>query len=194
MVFFLLLLAVTTGIYLVLATVWDIKSREIYTFPCNVLTVLWLAYTFFRGNVDVKVMALYIGFIIALYTLFNLTHIWGAGDSDLLLLFGSVYLAHMKVAFTLLDVCKLCIALVLVLLLSMGIGFVEAGEIILPLQPKDQNKNHNHVGLNNAHHIIELMSGENYGIRVFSTPGAGSKICIRIPFDDGKQEITGNDL
>ena len=123
---FLLLLAVTTGIYLVLATVWDINSREIYTFPCNVLTVLWLAYAFFRGNVDVKVMALYIGFIIALYTLFNLTHIWGAGDSDLLLLFGSVYLAHMKVAFALLDVCKLCIALVLVLLLSMGIGFVEA--------------------------------------------------------------------
>lgn len=123
---FLLLLAATTGIYLVLATVWDIKSREIYTFPCNILTVLWLAYTFLKGNVDVKVMALYIGFIIALYTLFNLTHIWGAGDSDLLLLFGSVYLAHMKVAFTLLDVCKLCIALVLVLLLSMGIGFVEA--------------------------------------------------------------------
>lgn len=75
-----------------------------------------------------------------------------------------------------------------------GIGFVEAGEIILPLKPKDQNKNHNHVGLNNAHHIIQLMYGENYGIRVFSTPGAGSKICIRIPFDDGKQEITGNDL
>ncbi len=75
-----------------------------------------------------------------------------------------------------------------------GIGFEESGEIILPLKPKDRNKNHNHVGLNNAHHIIQLMYGENYGIRVFSTPGAGSKICIRIPFDDGKQEITGNDL
>lgn len=51
---FLVLLAVTTVIYLVLATVWDIKSREIYTFPCNLLTVLWIAYAFFSGNVEVK--------------------------------------------------------------------------------------------------------------------------------------------
>lgn len=123
---FLLLIAATTGIYLVLATVWDIKSRVIYTFPCNVLTALWLVYAFIRGNVDVKEIALYIGFIIALYVLFNLTHIWGAGDSDLLLLLGFVYLAHIKDAFSLVDVSKLCIALVLVLLLSMGIGLVEA--------------------------------------------------------------------
>jgi hypothetical protein len=51
---FLLLLAATTGIYLVLATVWDIKSREIYTFPCNVLTALWSVYAFLKGNVEVK--------------------------------------------------------------------------------------------------------------------------------------------
>ena len=75
-----------------------------------------------------------------------------------------------------------------------GIGFETAGEISLPLKCKDNNKNHNHVGLNNAHHIIQLMYGESYGIRVFSAPGQGSKICIKIPFDDGKQEITENDL
>ena len=68
-----------------------------------------------------------------------------------------------------------------------GIGFETAGEIPLPLKHKDSDKNHNHVGLNNAHHIIQLMYGENYGIRVFSTPGAGSKICIRIPFDNGNR-------
>ena len=123
---FLLFLAATTGIYLVFATVWDLKSREIYTFPCNVLTALWIAYVFFRGNVDVKVMASYIVFFIALHIMFNLTKTWGAGDSDLLLLFGSVYLAHMSGVFTLLDVSKLCIALVFVLLLSVGIGYVEA--------------------------------------------------------------------
>lgn len=69
-----------------------------------------------------------------------------------------------------------------------GVGFEQSGEIHLPLEQKTENKSHNHVGLNNAHHIIRLMYGENYGIRVFSTPGKGSKICIRIPFDDGKQE------
>lgn len=75
-----------------------------------------------------------------------------------------------------------------------GIGFSYEGEISLPLKMEEADKHHNHVGLNNAHHIIQLMYGEAYGIRVFSTPGKGSKICIRIPFDDGKQEITGNGL
>lgn len=67
-----------------------------------------------------------------------------------------------------------------------GVGFEQSGEIILPLEQKTSDKSHNHVGLNNAHHIIRLMYGDNYGIRVFSAPGKGSKICIRIPFDDGK--------
>ena len=75
-----------------------------------------------------------------------------------------------------------------------GIGFEETGEILLPLKPKEADKNHNQVGLNNANHIIRLMYGEAYGIRVFSTPGCGSKICIRIPFDDGKWEKMKNDI
>lgn len=123
---FLLFLAVTTGIYLVLMAVLDLKSREIYTFPCNVLTVLWVVYTFAKGNVDAKIIVAYVVFFIALYVAFNVTKIWGDGDSDLLLLFGSVYLAHMDGVFTLFDVSSQCIALVLVLLFSAGIGFVEA--------------------------------------------------------------------
>lgn len=67
-----------------------------------------------------------------------------------------------------------------------GVGFSVAGEIKLPLKTEPGDKSHNHVGLNNAHHIIRLMYGEQYGISVFSKPGKGSKICIRIPFDDGK--------
>ena len=67
-----------------------------------------------------------------------------------------------------------------------GIGFEAPGEILLPLKTKELDKKHNQVGLNNAHHIIRLMYGDEYGIRVFSKPGEGSKICIRIPFDDGR--------
>ena len=70
-----------------------------------------------------------------------------------------------------------------------GIGFETEGEILLPLETKGFDKNHNQVGLNNANHIIRLMYGETYGIRVFSNPGKGSKICIRIPFDDGKEDV-----
>ena len=123
---FLLFLAVVTGIYLVLAAVWDLRSREIYTFPCNVLTALWIAYAFVQGNVDVKVIATYIIFFIALYAAFNMTKTWGAGDSDLLLLYGSVTLAQMDGVITLLDVSSQCIALAVVLLVSAVIGFFEA--------------------------------------------------------------------
>ena len=123
---FLLFLAVVTGTYLVLAAVWDLKSREIYTFPCNVLTVLWIVYAFVQGNVDVKVIATYIIFFIALYVAFNMTKTWGAGDSDLLLLYGSVTLAQMDGVITLLDISSQCIALVVVLLISAVIGFIEA--------------------------------------------------------------------
>lgn len=70
-----------------------------------------------------------------------------------------------------------------------GIGFETEGEILLPLETKGFDKNHNQVGLNNANHIIRLMYGEHYGIRVFSNPGKGSKICIRIPFDSGKEDL-----
>lgn len=123
---FLVVLALLTGIYLVLAAVWDLKSREIYTFPCNVLTVLWIVYAFVQGNVDVKVIATYTIFFIALYVAFNMTKTWGAGDSDLLLLYGSVALAQMDGAITLLDVSSQCIALAVVLLVSAVIGFIEA--------------------------------------------------------------------
>lgn len=123
---FLLFLAVVTGTYLVLAAVWDLKSREIYTFPCNVLTVLWIVYAFVQGNVDVKVIATYIIFFIALYVAFNMTKTWGAGDSDLLLLYSSVTLAQRDGVITLLDISSQCIALAVVLLISAVIGFIEA--------------------------------------------------------------------
>lgn len=69
-----------------------------------------------------------------------------------------------------------------------GIGFAQEGELMLPFLQQKADKNHNRVGLNNAHSMIRLMYGEKYGIRVFSKPGEGSKVCIRVPFDDGKKE------
>lgn len=72
-----------------------------------------------------------------------------------------------------------------------GVGFKEDGEILLPIETKDENNLHNHIGLNNAHHIIQLMYGEQYGIRIFSNHGKGTKVSICIPFDEGTKE--GND-
>lgn len=64
-----------------------------------------------------------------------------------------------------------------------GVGFEKEGNIELPIRQKAEGKAHNHVGLNNAHHIIQLMYGEQYGIQVFSRPQEGTRVRIHIPFD-----------
>lgn len=69
-----------------------------------------------------------------------------------------------------------------------GVGFPSSGEIALPIQMEESAKDHNHVGLNNAHHIIRLMYGEDYGIRIFSKSGEGTIVKIHIPFDKGDKE------
>jgi sensor histidine kinase YesM len=70
-----------------------------------------------------------------------------------------------------------------------GVGFNVDGEIGMPLpvvpEKGSASDSHNQVGLNNAHHIIRLMYGEDYGIRIFSSIGKGTRVSIRIPFDTG---------
>ena len=122
----LIFLSLSTGIYLIFATIWDLKSREIYTFPCNILAVMWAIFAFVKGSVDVYEMVAYVVCFVALYIGFNVTKAWGAGDSDLFLLFGSVYLAHIEKTITLFDISGQCIAMALVLLISASIGLVEA--------------------------------------------------------------------
>lgn len=69
-----------------------------------------------------------------------------------------------------------------------GVGFEEEGEIRLPIEKQQEDKAHNHVGLNNVHHIIRLMYGDVYGITIYSTHSEGTKVSIHIPFDYGSGE------
>ncbi len=64
-----------------------------------------------------------------------------------------------------------------------GVGFGKEGKIELPLRMGEENSMHNHIGINNAHHIIQLMYGEDYGLNVYSRKGRGTKVTIHIPFD-----------
>lgn len=66
-----------------------------------------------------------------------------------------------------------------------GVGFDQEGEVSLPINKEVKEKGHNHVGLNNAHHIIQLTYGEKYGIHIFSKKGEGSRVTVHIPFDEG---------
>lgn len=119
------ILAVITGIYLVLCSWWDIKERMIYTFPCSVLTGLWIGYSVMKGEVEPRILMAYIVLFTVLYTTFVLTKVWGGGDSDLLLLYGAVHIAQMSGGFSLYDISSQCIGLAIVLVIAAIVGFVE---------------------------------------------------------------------
>lgn len=69
-----------------------------------------------------------------------------------------------------------------------GVGFFQEGYIALPMEWGTEDAVHNHVGINNAHHIIRLMYGEEYGITLYSDHGTGTTVRIHIPFDEKEQE------
>lgn len=69
-----------------------------------------------------------------------------------------------------------------------GVGFPAEGRVQLPMQ-MEENEQHNHVGLNNVHHIIRLMYGESYGVSIFSKKDEGTRVTIHIPFDDKEKGV-----
>lgn len=68
-----------------------------------------------------------------------------------------------------------------------GVGFAD-GEVELPLKTPTSDQGHNHVGLNNAHHLLRLMYGEPYGVYVFSKFREGTKVSIRLPRQKKEEE------
>lgn len=67
-----------------------------------------------------------------------------------------------------------------------GVGF--ASGVQIPFKSKKVSKHHNQVGLNNLHSILKLQYGEEYGISIESEVNEGSKVTVRIPFDEGTEE------
>lgn len=64
-----------------------------------------------------------------------------------------------------------------------GVGFDADGEVALPIESGPTDEKHNHVGLNNVNHIIQLMYGEEYGVKIYSTRGKGTSVRVYIPCD-----------
>lgn len=119
-------LAILTVIYMIQSGYMDVKEKKIYTFPCQVLAVMWSCYILWTLEVDIK---MFIGFWIihiAIYILFNKLQIWGAGDSDILLLFGNVYFVAMEPVNAYSFVFGECICLVIALSFSILIGWIES--------------------------------------------------------------------
>lgn len=49
-----------------------------------------------------------------------------------------------------------------------------------------RKQGHNNIGLINTHKRVKLLYGEPYGIDVESEPGAGARVTLHIPADQGE--------
>ncbi len=118
-------LCIVTAIYLCLASIWDIRERAIYSFPCEMLIVLWGGYLGASKSVSGIFLLIYILVGIFLYFFFRFKKVWGDGDSELLLVFMLVYLAFCK-QFGIHEICIELVLLASALFVAILIGYVEA--------------------------------------------------------------------
>lgn len=119
-------LVIITSIYLCAITVQDLRERQIYTFPCSVLTILWVIV-----NMSIKMepwymTTLYMVICVIIAKALDYKHIWGAGDSDLFVLFTILYETFRVACFSIESLCLEILLFALAMILSLGIAWVEA--------------------------------------------------------------------
>lgn len=118
-------LSIATAIYLVFAFIWDIKERAIYSFPCEVLIVLWTVYLAMSGKVS---LLFFLGYVVVdglIFFVLKSRSIWGDGDSELLLLFMQVYLAFCH-HYSIKEICFELLTLASALIIAILVSGVEA--------------------------------------------------------------------
>ena len=118
-------IAVVSIIYLIHAGYMDVKERMIYSTPVIFLTIIWSSYLLLEGHWSgYELAAIWLSHLIC-YLLMNRLHIWGAGDSDLFLLFANIVLLQAKENNLYQTVMFECIALIIAMVISLAIGAVE---------------------------------------------------------------------
>ena len=121
--------AVITTVFMTLCFVMDIRERMIYAFPCVMLIPFWLV----LGIVATHRAAL-IGIIFALhmlaYFIFKTARIWGDGDSDVFLLYGTVFMTAVFTGKYEIGIAWYILAelvgIIIALFISLVIGIMEA--------------------------------------------------------------------
>lgn len=79
---------------------------------------------------------------------------------------------------------------IIILVEDDGVGFAgQDGIVALPMSSPTGKKpdGHNHIALNNTYTLLRHFYGAQYGIRIESRPGAGTRITITIPKDKGEE-------
>ena len=117
--------AIGSAIYLLHAAYMDVKERMIYSFPAILLTMVWSVYLLLDGNWNGYVLSAFWILHLIGYLIMNRLHIWGAGDSDLFLLFANLVMLQARGNNLYQTLMFECVALVIAMVLSLVIGAVE---------------------------------------------------------------------
>lgn len=121
-----MVLVAATVTYMVHCCWWDLKERMIYAFPCMVLSFFWLGTATVRGYQDTRILFAVVVALTVVYVTLTINKIWGSGDTDLFLLMLAVFLAQIKRELLVTDICLICIALVIALVFSIIVAYIEA--------------------------------------------------------------------
>lgn len=120
-----MILVLVTVVALVLLAMQDIKERMIYTAPIIVLYFTWSVYLLLTNRNIANYLAIVWIMHLVIYIVLNRWNIWGAGDSDMFMLFGNICLYATATIDGISMVIQECIYLSLGLSLSIIISYIE---------------------------------------------------------------------
>lgn len=122
------IMAVVVSIYLILSAVRDIKERQVYSTFAVMFAGIIMLYLLWEGQIDRPVIVMDVVIHFILMVALNSFKVWGAGDSDFLVLLGATILTlNTELIPDGLSVAIVeCLSLSLALMLSVAIGKVES--------------------------------------------------------------------
>lgn len=120
-----IILMILTSIYVVLIAWQDLKEREVYTFPCTILTALWFVENMYLKTESWGLFLIYVIICFGLAKAFAVKHIWGAGDSDLFFLFTMIYQSYSMGVGRIESICIEVVLFAVAMILALVIGWIE---------------------------------------------------------------------
>ena len=118
-------LMIMTSIYLIVSGLQDLRERKIYSFPCNILSVLWMIKIAMEMRMPSYIYLIYLAVCLTFFFAFTKKRIWGAGDSDLFFLFSIVNLACANVSISNRFLIIEILLFIAVLVSALMIGWIE---------------------------------------------------------------------
>lgn len=116
------ILSVVTVICMVLLSIQDVKEKMIYSVPVMLLHLMWSFFIWLEMGYSNEFLVKYWVIHLIIYILVNKLRIWGAGDSDLLMLFCDCCLLSIPKTNGYMFVIEECIYLIYALITAILVG------------------------------------------------------------------------